>query len=194
MNVTLINKSDYVVHGWSGGTTAEIFCYPPETSWERKDFEIRISSADCRLDGAPYSDFSGYTRHITPLKGRMHMVHRDHHDVQLETYDVDIFDGSWHTHHTGIAVDFNLLHTDRWNGCMKPLKRTDTLTLPPKTIAGFYTVVDTTIAIEDQTYFVAEGNLLLIETEKEHPIIQISAKTEVICVVAVMATQKETQE
>ena len=109
MRFEIIKKEDFVVHGWSGGTTAEIFLYPPSSHWEKKDFQIRVSSADCRIDGAPYSDFTGYTRHICPLRGTMQMVHEGHHEIKLNPYEVDIFDGAWLTYHTGIAIDKGLI-------------------------------------------------------------------------------------
>ena len=44
MRFEIIQKEDFVVHGWSGGTTAEIFLYPPSSHWEKKDLgEIDFS-------------------------------------------------------------------------------------------------------------------------------------------------------
>ena len=83
MQYQIIKREDFIVHRWSGGTTSDIFLFPPSSCWEKKDFQIRISSADCRVDGAPYSDFTGFTRHILPLRGSMHMFHEGHHEVLL---------------------------------------------------------------------------------------------------------------
>ena len=74
MQYQIIKREDFIVHRWSGGTTSEIFLFPPSSCWEKKDFQIRISSADCRVDGAPYSDFTGFTRHILPLRGSMKVI------------------------------------------------------------------------------------------------------------------------
>lgn len=191
MTARVIKKNEYVVHGWSGGTTAEIFCFPPSSSWERKDFEIRISSADCRLDGAPYSDFTGYTRHITPLKGRMHMVHKNHHSVQLEPYDIDIFDGSWQTHHTGLAIDFNLLHTKNWNGKMYAVDAHDTVKVAAETIAGFYAVRDLTVKVDQDDFCVKEGDFLLLEPASQARTVHLKAQTKGTCAMGVEATHKE---
>ena len=98
MQYQIIKREDFIVHRWSGGTTSEIFLFPPSSCWEKKDFQIRISSADCRVDGAPYSDFTGFTRHILPLRGSMHMFHEGHHEVLLNPFDVDIFDGAIMVH------------------------------------------------------------------------------------------------
>lgn len=191
MTARVIKKNEYVVHGWSGGTTAEIFCFPPSSSWDRKDFEIRISSADCRLDGAPYSDFTGYTRHITPLKGRMHMVHEGHHSVQLEPYDIDVFDGSWQTHHTGLAVDFNLLHTENWNGKMFAVDAHDTLIVAANTIAGFYAVCDLTVMVDQDEFCIREGDFLLLEPTPQARTIRLKAQASGTCAMGIEATRKE---
>ena len=191
MTARVIKKNEYVVHGWSGGTTSEIFCFPPSSSWERKDFEIRISSADCRLDGAPYSDFTGYTRHITPLKGRMHMVHEGHHSVQLEPYDVDIFDGSWQTHHTGLAIDFNLLHTENWNGKMYAVGAHDTVIVAANTIAGFYAVCDFNVTVNQDDFCVKEGDFLLLEPTAQAQTVHLKAQTQGTCAMGVEVSRKE---
>lgn len=191
MQVKIIQKEDFVVHGWSGGTTAEIFWFPPSSHWEKKDFEIRISSADCRIDGAPYSDFTGFTRHIMPLKGTMHMVHEGHHEAMLQTYDVDIFEGAWKTHHTGIAIDFNLLHTDRWNGLMKPLAVDETLTVPSASMVGFLAIIDTEVIVKDDRYGVGAGDFILFQDVSEATSFQFQATGHEPCVVAVAATLKE---
>ncbi len=191
MTARVIKKNEFVVHGWSGGTTAEIFCFPPSSSWERKDFEIRISSADCRLDGAPYSDFTGYTRHITPLKGHMHMVHEGHHSVCLEPYDVDIFDGSWQTHHTGLAIDFNLLHTKDWNGKMYAVDAHDTVIVAADTISGFYAVCDLTVTVNQDDFYLKEGDFLLLEPASQARTIHLKVQVQGTCAMAVEVSRKE---
>ena len=148
MQYRVIKFAQYDIHGWSGGDTAEIFCYPASAHWSRKDFEIRISHAMCRIDGAPYTDFTGYTRHISPLTNHMDMVHEGHHNVNLLPFDVDIFDGAWNTHHTGVADDINLLHTDAWNGQMKAVASAETVLMPAGGIGGIFSTEPVEITLK----------------------------------------------
>ena len=191
MRYEIINKEDFVVHGWSGGTTAEIFCYPSSSHWEKKDFEIRVSSADCRIDGAPYSDFTGYTRHITPLCGTMHMIHEGHHEIKLNPYEVDVFDGAWLTYHTGIAIDFNLLYTNRWNGSMIAVASGDTLSMPQSGLIGFFAVTDTEVIFQEEQIQLKEGNFILFQDVAALTEFRFSAQTSVTCVMAVIVSPKE---
>lgn len=194
MRFEIIKKEDFVVHGWSGGTTAEIFLYPPSSHWEKKDFQIRVSSADCRIDGAPYSDFTGYTRHICPLRGTMQMVHEGHHEIKLNPYEVDIFDGAWLTYHTGIAIDFNLLHTNRWNGSMKAIESGEFLCMPEFGLIGFFAVTDTDVFFEQENVLLKEGDFVIFHDVPPSTEFRLTAQNATTCVMAVFAFPKESQK
>ena len=187
MQYQIIKREDFIVHRWSGGTTSEIFLFPPSSCWEKKDFQIRISSADCRVDGAPYSDFTGFTRHILPLRGSMHMFHEGHHEVLLNPFDVDIFDGSWNTHHIGKAVDFNLLYSENWTGRLKPLLQNESIKIEKSGIIGFYAVEDAEILSRDFSVEVPAGDFIVFNDINEATVFSIKAALHGPCVIAAAA-------
>ena len=190
MQYQIIKREDFIVHRWSGGTTSEIFLFPPSSCWEKKDFQIRISSADCRVDGAPYSDFTGFTRHILPLRGSMHMFHEGHHEVLLNPFDVDIFDGSWNTHHIGKAVDFNLLYSENWTGRLKPLLQNESIKIEKSGIIGFYAVEDAEILSRDFSVEVPAGDFIVFNDINEATVFSIKAALHGPCVIAAAAFPK----
>ena len=190
MQYQIIKREDFIVHRWSGGTTSEIFLFPPSSCWEKKDFQIRISSADCRVDGAPYSDFTGFTRHILPLRGSMHMFHEGHHEVLLNPFDVDIFDGSWNTHHIGKAVDFNLLYSENWTGRLKPLLQNESIKIEKSGIIGFYAVEGAEILSRDFSVEVPAGDFIVFNDINEATVFSIKAALHGPCVIAAAAFPK----
>ena len=170
MLIRLIPKESYEVHSWAGGDTAEIFHYPADTSWQEKNFEIRISTANCRIDNMPYTDFTGWTRHITPLAGTLHIFHEGHHDKVLQPMEVDVFDGGWKTRSEGVVPDLNLLHTDAWEGRMARMSCGDEAALTPRGFTGFFSCADRLIielSLPDgkRTETLRRGDFLLVQLE-----------------------------
>ena len=47
-NFQVIKPDDFIVHGWSGGVTSEIFLYPEGSDYKKKNFQVRISSAQIK--------------------------------------------------------------------------------------------------------------------------------------------------
>lgn len=169
----IITPKDFIVHGWSGGTTSEIFLYPEGSDYKDKSFEVRISSADITIDGTPYSDFSGYTRLICPIKGTMDIHHKSHHSCKLNSFEVDRFDGSWLTQSYGQCTDFNLLFSQNWEGDMKKVLAPAKLTLPCDQYHGFFSCSDKSLEINiktsqlNQTIKLDSNAFLLIFSDEE---------------------------
>ena len=103
-NYQVISPADFLVHKWSGGVTSEIFLYPEGSDYQKKTFQVRISSAVITQEGTPYSDFSGYCRLICPIKGQMRIVHENHYEAVLKTFEMDRFQGSWLTKSFGLCM------------------------------------------------------------------------------------------
>ena len=167
MSVRLIRKSENIEHGWSGGNTSEIFLWPEGSSWQKKDFQIRISAAVTTLGGAPFTDFSGFTRHISPTEGRMHIIHRGHHERVLDMFDVDTFDGAWDTWSEGLYHDFNLLHTYDRNGRMQPVEANQVCRCPAGSFSGVFAAMPLDVIAVGQTYVLSAGDFLLVDADKD---------------------------
>lgn len=146
-NFQVIKPGDFIVHGWSGGVTSEIFLYPEGSDYKKKNFQVRISSAQIKEEGTPYTDFSGFTRFISPIQGQMRIFHTDHHNADLDTYEIDQFDGGWETRSYGLCTDFNLLLSKQWNGKMECITTPSALSLKKDCYHGFFVCDDSKASV-----------------------------------------------
>ena len=111
MTLKAISRFHAVTTRWSGGTTTEFYIAPEGSSYARRDFQIRISSAT--VDD-PESDFTllpDYNRIICPLEGGFTLTFPEdgNRQITLGPLEEAFFDGAWHTHSVGKAVDFNVM-------------------------------------------------------------------------------------
>jgi hypothetical protein len=88
------------------------------SSCAARNFEVRVSSATVDADMSVFSNFAGFTRHITPLSGELRLVHDGNDERALRPGDIHTFDGGAHTVSHGKCVDFNLIHSIQWEGKM----------------------------------------------------------------------------
>ncbi len=94
---------------WANGTSTELFVYPPGGNFLTRDFMFRISTATVEAEETTFSDFSGLTRILLPLKGKLTLVHEGRYTKELEPFEQDQFDGSWSTRSKGKVQDFNVI-------------------------------------------------------------------------------------
>lgn len=129
-----IAKEAFAVSKWSGGTTTQLFISPENAELGRRNFDMRISSASFTTTSSKFSDFSGYTRFILPLKGTLSIRHPNRDLITLSPYEVYRFDGGAETDSENSidCIDFNLIvkhKTDAdleiWheNCCEHPMKK-----------------------------------------------------------------------
>lgn len=109
MDVLQISKSDCKVSAWSGGSTTELLIWPPESTYAKRDFAFRISSATVDIDESEFTCLPGVVRYITPLHGGFELEHQGLSSISLKPYDIDRFSGDEKTVCRGRAVDFNLM-------------------------------------------------------------------------------------
>ncbi len=109
--ITCIPRSKAVTTRWSGGTTTEFYLYPTTGSYAKREFSIRISSATVDLEASNFTLLPDYNRIITPLQGGFTLTFPEdnHRTVTLKPLDLAFFDGAWHTHSVGKAIDFNVM-------------------------------------------------------------------------------------
>jgi environmental stress-induced protein Ves len=111
----IIKKEDLKTKQWSGGTTTELFIFPEGSSYERKDFIYRISTATVDVEESNFTKLEGVSRCIMVLNGEMKLAHKDHHTINLNKFETDSFSGEWDTKSVGKVTDFNLMTTNkRW--------------------------------------------------------------------------------
>lgn len=112
-----------------------------------KNFQIRFSTAVCNGQDSVFTDFSGFTRWISPKSGRLCMEHTKEDgstkSVCLEPFEIDKFEGSWKTTSTGSYSDFNLLTNISFVGDLIAIHRGDKVRFDPSKnfLAGFFCTV-----------------------------------------------------
>lgn len=107
MRIHLFDPSKSV--SWANGNSTELFVYPADGNFQTRDFTFRISTATVDAEETTFSDFSGLTRILLPLKGRLTLIHEGRYTKVLEPFDQDQFDGAWNTRSKGKVQDFNVI-------------------------------------------------------------------------------------
>ena len=121
MRVQLIKKTELNIAKWGGGTTTQLFIHPPGSSYDRRDFAFRISTATVEKERSVFTWLPGITRKLMVLEGTFLITHKDQHSQQLGKFDQDEFDGGWETSGEGKVTDFNLMLRGSAEGDITPL-------------------------------------------------------------------------
>ena len=111
MDILKLSRAQAATTRWSGGTTTEFYIDPPGSAYARRDFAVRISSATVDLEASDFTLLPDYDRIILPLKGGFTLTFPEdgNRQVTLGPLEQASFDGAWHTHSMGKAVDFNVM-------------------------------------------------------------------------------------
>ncbi|MFM7667584.1 MAG: HutD family protein [Bacteroidota bacterium] len=100
---------------WASGTSTELFVFPAHGNFQTRDFDFRISTATVEAEETNFSDFSGLTRILLVLKGKLILIHEDRYTKELETFEQDRFDGAWKTRSKGKVQDFNVMFKESYD-------------------------------------------------------------------------------
>ena len=121
-----LQKTDYVISAWSGGTTTQLAIFPPDAVYAERDFLWRVSSATVELEESEFTPLPAYERLISTLEGGIELSHNGGPTLTLRPFEVHAFSGADATHSRGRCTDFNLmLRRDRVTGSMEPLRLTE---------------------------------------------------------------------
>jgi environmental stress-induced protein Ves len=119
--VEKITKEEQQTSLWSGGTTTQLAIYPREALYSERNFLWRLSSAKVEVDETVFTSLPGIWRHIMIIEGELKLIHEGHHEIALEPYEKDSFDGAWTTRSFGKVIDFNLMLAEGCNGELQAL-------------------------------------------------------------------------
>ncbi len=111
MKTTVYTPKDFTVGQWSGGTTTQLYISPATAKYADLDFDIRISSAKVEANTSTFTPLPKVHRQLMVLEGNICLQHKDHYTKQMAPFDVDTFQGDWHTTSVGQCVDFNVMTT-----------------------------------------------------------------------------------
>lgn len=109
MTIEIYKAEDFKTSKWSGGSTTELYIHPPNANYAADNFNFRISSAIVEIENSDFTILPSVSRQLMVLKGSIKLLHKNHHEVQLNKMEIDSFDGSWETSAIGTCVDFNLM-------------------------------------------------------------------------------------
>lgn len=112
----IVRKKDWMTKRWTGGETTQLFIYPPQAHYEKKDFLFRVSTASIESERSVFTPLPGYQRWLMVLNGQLDIRHKNHHRVLVKPFEVDFFNGAWHTESVGIGRDFNLMLDEKHSG------------------------------------------------------------------------------
>jgi environmental stress-induced protein Ves len=114
----IIRKQDLIANRWSGGTTTELFIFPPEADYLKRDFDVRISTATVETERSEFSDLTGYHRLLIVLAGELTMEHQialDTKSTHLLPLQPAFFLGEWKTIGYGKVTDFNVIYKPKYH-------------------------------------------------------------------------------
>lgn len=126
MLIERIPKEKFITTEWSHGKTTELFIYPHDSDYSKKQFAWRVSSATVNQTPSSFTPLFGIKRWIMPFDGGLHLTHSNRgkplYSITLNPYETHCFRGDWHTECEGTARDFNLMLKDRVFGLLSSTK------------------------------------------------------------------------
>ena len=72
MEYSIITTDNFKTSGWSGGTTTELFIFPPTADYQQRNFQFRLSTATVEADRSDFTLLNGISRKLMVLSGGNH--------------------------------------------------------------------------------------------------------------------------
>lgn len=119
MQIEHLRKDAVATTRWIGGTTTQLYIYPPGSEYSKRDFLFRISTATIETEESVFTPLPGYERKLMLLDGKLELIHNDVPGKKLQKFDVAEFSGDWQTCSKGIARDFNLIYKKPIDGSLQ---------------------------------------------------------------------------
>lgn len=117
--LTIFTKKDQKVATWSGGTTTQLFIFPVEAEYQKRNFLFRISTATVEIETSEFTSLPGFQRKLMILNGELIIEHKDRYSKHLKKFEQDEFDGGWTTSAKGKVTDFNLMMASGAHGSLE---------------------------------------------------------------------------
>lgn len=121
-NVKIIKKQGQKTFKWTGGKTTQLYIYPENSSYEKRNFKWRVSSATIEVEESKFAKLPNVERKLMVLDGDLVLNHDNKREINLKKFDVDSFRGDVDTKSYGKAIDFNLMTNKDCKGDLEYLK------------------------------------------------------------------------
>ena len=161
----ILGEKERVVSKWSGGVTNQLYIYPEDGDYGKRDFKFRISIATTEIEESTFTKLENVNRVISILEGKMELEHVGHHNKTLNKYEIDRFKGEWETHSKGKVTDFNLMIKDG-NGdfFFKEVSKKGNILFSDKDAFGFVFCIDGDLKIDEQE--IKKGEILITDNKE----------------------------
>lgn len=160
--IKILGEKEFKTSRWSGGTTKELYIYPENGDYSKREFLFRLSIAVTEAEDSVFTKLYQVNRVISILKGKMELSHKGHHNVVLLPYEIDRFNGEWDTVSKGKVTDFNLmLKNCKGDFFFKEFDGKEKITFNEEEDFLFVYCISGTVKIEDK--IIESGKLAVIK-------------------------------
>lgn len=121
MKYSILGSTNYKTSKWQGGKTTELFIFPPEADYQKRNFLFRLSTATVETEKSEFTILDGFFRRLMVLEGKITIKHENRYSRQLNKFESDEFEGGWKTSSEGRCTDFNLMTRGENKGVFKAL-------------------------------------------------------------------------
>jgi environmental stress-induced protein Ves len=121
MKYSILGSTNYKTSKWQGGQTTELFIFPTEADYQKRNFLFRLSTATVETEKSDFTTLDDFFRRLMVLEGKITIKHEDRYSRQLNKFDSDEFEGGWKTSSEGKCIDFNLMTKGEIKGVIKAL-------------------------------------------------------------------------
>lgn len=107
--IRIIRSEEQRVSNWSGGKTTQLYIYPEDSDYSKRNFSFRLSSATIEEAHSVFTALPGVYRHLMPLSNDIQLSFEGKAPFDLPAFTNISFDGEKETESFGQCTDFNLM-------------------------------------------------------------------------------------
>lgn len=169
-----LTEEDFSTSSWSGGATTQLFIYPENSNYGKRDFKVRISSATVELEESNFTKLEGIHRFITPLDNSLRLSHNRKTFTKLNPFEIYEFEGSLDTTSFGKAKDFNLMLANGTKGELRNFHISEGEEIEILTIIGLNILFSYNsslrIRVHEEEITLSPNELLVVKSYKANQI------------------------
>ncbi|PKP36361.1 MAG: hypothetical protein CVT98_08145 [Bacteroidetes bacterium HGW-Bacteroidetes-15] len=169
MGLSIIKSNHFTTSNWLGGTTTELYIFPQTSSYQKRDFKFRLSSATVEVEISTFTALPGISRKLMILSGSITISHKGKYAKPLNIFEIDEFSGDWETSSEGMCTDFNLMTRGTALGNIRPVQVAESQSIISKikdNCDWFFIYNysgEVKININNENYTLQKGDLLAIK-------------------------------
>lgn len=165
----VLSPENFQTSSWSGGRTTELYCYPETSSYQERNFDFRLSTAQIELEKSQFTYLPNYKRLLMSLNHAIHLKNDNGKvEVTLEPYSVYAFDGGDGITCQGRCQDFNLIYSPKYQAEIIPIIESIDHAHSTADFQFIYALTDLEYQIDDQEVGILKANDLLLIQNNYH--------------------------